>query len=29
MYLMGGSAGIVFDVTDMIIHEHEEVQCPF
>jgi hypothetical protein len=29
MYFMGGSAGIVFDITDMIIHEHEEVQCPF
>jgi hypothetical protein len=29
MYFMGGSCGIVFDITDMIIHEHEVVQCPF
>jgi len=29
IYFMGGSCGVVFDITDLIIHEHEAVQCPF
>jgi hypothetical protein len=29
IYFMAGSCGVVLDITDMIIHEHEAVQCPF
>ena len=29
VYFMAGSAGIVCDITDIVIHENEEAQCPF